>query len=231
MRDEAPRNMPKVRASAIVRISLGCALLIGSALVLPFALDYWTAWEARRALERDFIAASESDQQLIVVSLLKSEMRAPLLCGPVRPCPDEPIYFDRRSAVLFSLDDPEPQDPYEPRLVQRQEYPFHTWENPEPLPLQQLLDRLVQTRIEHADPGLPGLIYVHQSNDLPKLGLHGICTPRSNPRLLRISAAAVQQSQGLALVLVSRTFCDGSTGSIVVRLKRAGAEWLVVERR
>ena len=74
--------MPKIRASAIASLSAAGAIVVAGLFVYPLAMDSWTELQAKHAQERDFVAASDSDQAMIVRSLLINGLRKPPLCSP-----------------------------------------------------------------------------------------------------------------------------------------------------
>lgn len=221
--------MSKLRAPAVLRMSVAIAMVVSAALVYPLAKGYWTELHARRLQGRDFVIANDSDQGAIVRSLLISEKEKPPLCGPFGNCPKEPIYFDRLSATLRSVDFDGIWATYEVRTVRPQGSLVNRGDNSLPLRLQELLDQITQGQTYNADPMLPGIVYVATPQDLPVLGEPDSCGASINPRLLRVSRAAVQESEGLALVLIARTFCDRSGSTEVAKLQRRGAEWRRLE--
>ena len=222
--------MSKIRASAILSLSIAGAVMATCLLAYPLVLSFWTELQARRAQERDFVAASDSDQDMIVRSLLINETNKPPLCSPSVDCTKEPMYFDRLSATLRSADHGGPWSKYEMMTIRPQGSLVNRGDSSRPIPLQELLDRLSQTQTYNANPMLPGVIYVRNPEELPVLGEPDSCRDSSSisPRLVRISRAAVQESKGLALVVIARTFCDGGGVPRVAELHRDGSEWRVV---
>lgn len=220
--------MPKIRVSAILRTSFAAAMMVSAALLYPLVVGYWADLQAQRAQDRDFVIASESDQQMIVRSLLIEETGKSPRCSPDGDCPNEPIYFDRLSATLRSLDPDRIGAKYEVVLVRPYDSLVNWGDASLPLQLQELLDEISQSQTYNADPRLPRIVYVTHPEDLPALGEPGSCGPRVSPRLVRISRAAVQESEDIAIALIARTYCDGSGSPRVAALRRNGAEWRVI---
>ena len=221
--------MAKVRASAVIFISVAVVMAATGWLAYPLGVGVWNDLQKQRAQEREFVIASDYDQRKIVRSLLIKEMQKPPLCAPSGICPEEPIYLDRFAAVLRSADDPEPWRKYETRSLGRDGALVNRGDVSVPLPLQELLDRVTQVQTYNADPMLPGLTYVSDAESLPSLGEPDSCSESMSPRLVRVSSAAVQKSAGAAIVLVARRWCDGSGSHRVTRLKREGSDWRVME--
>lgn len=221
--------MPKVRASLVIRLSLAGALLLAAAVVYPLAVSHFADLRAQRAERRDFVVASETDQRLIVRSILAREIDDKSLCEPGRSCPRHPVYFDRQSAVLLSTDDPEAYQPYELRTVGTYDLLADRTDPSTPLALRELLGRLARSRAYNSDPRQQHVTYAEDPKELPVLGEAESCEASNHARLVRTSSAAVQNSEGLALVLVATTFCDGSGSWRVAELERKGLEWMVVE--
>ena len=220
--------MPKIRAPIILRLSVALGVAAASGIALPLAVGAKDAWERRRAMEADFVSASPLDQQQIARSFLLKEIAKPPLCSPDGLCPEEPLYFDRHSAVHRSLSDPAPWLPYELRAVEPLEPLVNPGDWSLPLPLRELLERTVQVPTENDDPMLPNVMYVADQGHLPQLGSHedrGICTDRYSPRLVRVSRAAVQESAGLAVALVTTSYCGGGSWVRVATFKREAAGW------
>ena len=203
-------------------------MMVAAALFYPFAVGYWADFQAQRAQDRDFVIASDADQRMIVRSLLIDEIGKPPLCSPDGDCPKEPIYFDRLSATLRSLDPDLIGAKYEVVLVRPYDSLVNRGDASLPLRLKELLDEISQGQTYNADPRLPGIVYVVDPEDLPLLGEPGSCGPPVSPRLVRISRAAVQESEDIAIVLIARTYCDGSGSPDVAVLRRNGVEWRVV---
>ena len=222
--------MSKIRASAILSLSIAVAVLAGCLLAYPLALGFWAELQARHAQERDFVAASDSDQDMIVRSLLINEINKPPLCSPSVKCTKEPMYFDRLSATLRSADHGGPWSKYEVMTIRPDGSLVDRGDSSRPIPLQELLDRLSQVQTYNANPMLPGVIYARNPEELPLLGEPDSCSDSSSisPRLVRIGRAAVQESKGLALVLIARTFCDGGGVPRVAELHRDRSEWRVI---
>ena len=218
-----------IRASAIASLSAAGAIVVAGLFVYPLAMDSWAELQAEHAQERDFVAASDSEQAMIVRSLLTDELRKPPLCSPSeRNCSKEPMYFDRVSATLRSMDHGGPWDKYEVATIRPQGSLVNRGDSSRPVRLQELLDHLSQTQTYNVDPELPDVIYVSSAEKLPVLGESESCRGSISPRLVRISRAAVQESTGMALALVARTFCDGSGVPRVAELQRDGTRWRVV---
>ena len=223
--------MSKIRVSAIVSLSVAGAIAAAGFLIYPLVMNFWTELQAERAQERDIVAASDSDQAMIVRSLLTNELEKPPLCSPSEPnCLKEPMYFDRVSATLRSIDHGGRWRRYEVATIRPQGSLVNLGDPSRPIPLQELIDRLSQTETYNMDPALPGVIYVSSAEDLPVLGEPESCRASTSlgPRLVRISRAAVQESKGLALALIARTFCDGSGVPRVAELQRDGTKWRVI---
>lgn len=221
--------MSKIRASAVLHISVVVALVSAGVLIYPLAKGSWAKHQDRRIPDRDYVIASDADQRMIVRSLLINEINKPPLCGPSGECPKEPIYFDWLSATLRSSDPSKTLAKYEVVTIRPQGSLVNRWDKSLPVGLQELLDHISQTQTHNANPMLPGVVYVADPKDLPVLGESGSCEKSISPRLVRISKAALQESEGLALVLIAITFCDGSGSPRVAKLKRDGAEWRVLE--
>ena len=221
--------MSRLRVSAIVLISITGAIVAAGALVYPLAKGSWADFQARRAQDRDFVIASDSDQAAIVRSLLLNEMAKPPLCSPSQDCPKQPIYFDRLSATLRSTGDHEPWAKYEIRTVRPDGSLVNRGDNSLPIPLQELLDQISQRQTYNADPMLSGVVYVAAPEYLPVFGEPDSCDKSIDSRLVRISNAAVQESTGIALALIARTFCDGTGVPRVATLQRDGAGWRVLQ--
>lgn len=222
--------MSRIRASAILSLSSAGALVVICLLAYPLVSNSWIELKTQRDQERDFVAASESDQSKIVRSLLINEINRPPLCSPSVSCTKEPMYFDRLSATLRSAEYGGPWNKYEVMTIRRQGSLVDRGDSSRPIPLQELLDRLSQAQTYNADPMLPSVIYARDPEELPVLGEPSSCSDSSSisPRLVRIGRAAVQESKGLALVLIARTFCDGRGVPRVAELRRDGSEWRVV---
>ena len=164
-------------------------------------------------------------------SLLISEIGRSPLCSPSGDCPKEPVYVDRLSATLRTLDSDQTWAKHERALVRPYDSLVNWGDASTPLRLRELLDQISQIQTYNADPRLPGIVYVTNPEDLPSLGEPGSCGPPVSPRLVRISRAAVQESDDVAVVLIARTFCDGSGSARVTKLRRHGAEWRVHDAR
>lgn len=204
-------------------------MVMSMVLVYPLAKGYWTEFHARRIQGRDVVIASDADQREIVRSLLVNEKGKPPLCGPSGGCPEKSIYFDQISATLQSLDADGPWADYELRTVGPRGSLANRGDHSVPVRLQELLDQIASRQTYNADPMLLGIDYVANPKDLPALGKPGSCGASINPMLVRVGRAAVQESKGLALVLIARTYCDGSGAAEVAKLQRRGAGWQIVE--
>jgi len=223
--------MPKIRASAILLIAATGAVMVTGGFFYPQAKRSWHELQARRAQGREFVSASESDQRMIVRSLLLNELGKPPLCGPSGDCPKEPIFFDRLSATLRSADYEGPEAKYTFFTIRPEGSLANDSDDSWPAPLKALLDNLSQRQTYNADPMLSGVTYVGRAEDLPVLGEPDSCDKLVSPRLVRISRAAIQNSEGLALVLVATTFCDGSGVPGMASLRRDGPGWRVLKGR
>lgn len=220
------------------------AMVFALVLLSPWALRHLGDLAGEMNEQWQVVGATEADQQGIVRSYLGKEIQRPPVCDPSGGCPAEPVYFDRASAVLLDVDSPEPwrrhefrTDEPEARVIELDRYgrssrdPYTgmvVYAEPAPLSLQKRLAELVQVRIYHADPMLPGLIFVDEPGALPMLGPGG-CSPQLSPRLVRISRAAVHKTEDLAIALAAITFCDGSGHLSVVAFRRGATGWQSIE--
>jgi len=216
--------VPRIHKSTVLRLSIAGAFLLAGVVAYPLA---WDSWQSQRLQEREFVAADDLDQQAIVRALLIRERdRA---CPTAATCPPPLIHFDRRAATLRPIGAPCAWAAYEIRTLAPEEALRDNGDASLPPPLDELLRRLVQRTEVNADPALPGIVYVTEPARLPALGTPRACYGPRLPMLLRISRAALQVSQGVALALVAPTYCDGSGRMRVARLQRTGKQWQVVE--
>ncbi|GEM_PF-3779001 len=221
--------MPSIRKSTVLRLSVAGAILLAGMVAYPLARDSWQDLQSRRAQEREFVAADDLDQQAIVRALLIRELAMVVPCAPSVACPAPVIHFDRNTATLRPLSGAGPWTAYEVRSALPMRSLVDTGDASLPPPLRELLQRLVQRSAVNADPALPGIVYVSDPALLPPLGTPHACDGPRGPMLVRISRAAVQASQGMALALVVPTYCDRSGNTWVARLQRNGTQWQVVE--
>ncbi len=216
--------MPRIHKSTVLRLSIAGAILLAGVVAYPLA---WDSWQSQRLQEREFVAADDLDQQAIVRALLiRERARA---CPTAATCPPPLIHFDRRAATLRPIGAPGAWAAYEIRTLEPEGALRDNGDASLPPPLDELLRRLVQRTEVNADPALPGIIYVSDPALLPPLGTPHACDGPRGPMLVRISRAAVQASQGVALALVVPTYCDRSGNTWVARLQRTGTQWQVVE--
>jgi hypothetical protein len=219
--------MSSVKASSILAASAVLAALAVGALGYPLAAHRWKEMSEAR----DFTSANESTQTAIVRSYLQHELRHTPMTSPTGTHALEPIFFDRRSAVLRPLDAPEPWDEYEVRSADRKGELVNPADTSIPVRLQELLDRTTLSQGYNSDPNTPGVTYVATPRSLPLLGARETCNDTLRPRLIRISKAVVYEPGDLAIALIATTFCDRSTGMRVVSFTRDGAKWRVLEDR
>lgn len=220
--------MAHARASIVFMLCIAGAILVAGVVLYPLGKSRWNELKASRADERDFVPASDSDQAVIVRTLLKSLLKNRQCLPMEQECPSHPIYFDRVSATLRSMDQGESWSKYEVVTIRPEGSLFKRGDHWRPLPLQELLDNLSQIQTYNTDPALPGIIFVDSTDELQSLGEHGECNESLNPKLVRISRAAVQESAGIALALMSKTWCDGSGALEVAELRRDETRWRVI---
>lgn len=206
-------------------------VLLGVVLVYPAATRIWREHTAQRAEQRNFVLASELDQSAIVRGFLLNEQKKALLCSPSGVCPEEPIYFDRMSAVLRTVDSPESPNKYELRAADTGYRLINRADQSLPVPLQELLDRSKHVQTHNPNPMLSGIIYVDEPSELPRLGESDSCTESFSPRLVRIGQAAIHQPGNLAIALVAITYCDGSGGFRIAKFERDKQGWHVVSEQ
>ena len=216
--------MFSVKASSILITSAALIAFAAGALLYPLAAHRW----AEMAEARKFIVASDSTQTEIVRSYLYHELKQRPLAS-ISTYALEPIFFDRRSAVLRPIDASEPWEEFEIRSANRKGALVDRANTSIPVPLQELLDRTTLSQEYNSDPHVPGVVYVDARHNLPVLGLSEICTETSRPRIIRISRSVVHEPGDLAIALVGFTFCDRSTGMQVIKFTRDGAKWRVLE--
>lgn len=214
--------MTRVRATAVLAYGVLLFLLAVAGMSYPAARSFWSDVQARRAIERDFVLATDQEQKRIVRSFLDGQLHDTAFCG-AGGCRHGKIHFDRSAAVLLPIDSDEPWERYEVRSALVDRSLFDGVFTTVPIPLQNLLDASTLHRTENADPLVEGIVYVDDPEDLPDLGDDEAC--RSGLRLVRISRAAVHQPEGMAVALIHMTYCDLSVGSHVARFRRSGDEW------
>jgi hypothetical protein len=219
--------MPGIRASRVIHLSIAGALVLASLVTYPLLVSTWAELQDRSAQERDYAAASDPNQRSIVKAILSLETAELDACDHSRPCPEERVYFDHEFATLLSADDPRPWKRHEQRMARPYDSLVDRGDHSTPIRLQELLDRLVQESGSNADPELPDVTFISDPGDMPKLGEPENCNTPEIPRLVRISRAAVQESKGQAIALVSRIFCDGSGSYKIVALRLKGSAWVV----
>lgn len=221
--------MSHVRAPVVICLSAAFALIAAGVIGYPLAVDFYVAKKRDRAESRSFVVASPTDQKMIVRGILLAEQAQPPLCNPTDgTCPEEPIYLDRRSAVMRSFDDPAPWMEYELRSIGREQSLIDRGDGSTPPQLLELLGRLVQDQTETVDPDLAGMTYVAHATALPDLGgneSQGSCTDRIRPRLIRVSRAAVHQPEKIAIAYVTTTYCGGGSWGRIVKLERSDTGW------
>ena len=217
--------MPSIRKRPVVLMTAIGAAFLALAIFFPSFQSTWIEARDRRAENRNFVGAAESDQRAIVRAYLTAELQVSPPCDPAGLCFEVPVYFDHLPALLRSLDSTEPWDEYEARtdrpadgLINRSNVLF-------PIPLQELLDQLVQQNFYNVDPALAGVIFVPDIKSRPLLS----CTEFVHPRLVRISRAAIQRSEDIAIALVTRTYCDESTLRSIAEFRRDANGWNLME--
>lgn len=223
--------MRKLKALPVIVTSAALALLVALVLVWPLLLGAWADFQRERAAQREFVAASDAVQQAIVRSYLECEMRQPPLCNPqTGACPKALLYFDSRSAVLASSDSGEPWDRYEYRVLnaEREGALVDRADTSAPVALQETLDKLTREVTRNANPLLPGVTYVDAAEKMPILGLPGSCGDVESPKLVRMSRAVVQVSEGFAIALVAVAYCDASVAHHVAKFQQRDGVWVAL---
>lgn len=178
-----------------------------------------------RQVQRTFQLASDPVQADIVRTYLEHESKR-----PPRVDFDQELYFDRTSAALCSIDHPAPCDDYEFLSAARDGHLVDWADVTIPVALRRLLDRATLLRTHNEDPHVPGVPTVETSagNPIAKACI-GWQTSRRQPRLVRISRAAVHAPSGVAIALVLSRYCDDSGGMRVIEFRRQEGRWVVVE--
>ena len=212
----------RIRTTAVVAYSAFLVSIAVAALMYPVIKVFWSDFQEKRAIDRDFVLATESEQVMIVRSYLERQLKDEALCG-IGGCPPKSLYFDRSAAVLLPIESPEPWEKFETRSAFSDRSLFDRPFTTVPIPLQELLDESTKYRSENVDPRIPGIVYVDDPENLPELGDREIC--RSGTRLVRISRAAIHQPGDMAVALIETTYCDKSQGTYVAQFKRSGNEW------
>ncbi len=213
------------------RVAVTAALILlvaGITVVWPLLTHH-----ARKREElRSFQVADDPTQADIVRAYFEHELHRPPDAVVAGAPAGQPLYFDRKSAALCSLEHPIPCDRIEFLSAEREGALVDAADITVPLELQRLLDRIASQRTYNVDPHVAGVTTVataDQKEFVEACLRHPPGSPGHPevPRLVRISRAAVHASHGQAIAMVLHRYCDRSSGISVVKFHRQGTKWAV----
>lgn len=178
--------------------------------------------------QREFQAADDPLQAELVRAYLQHNMDrfASEAAGYWR---DQDLYFDTTGATLCGPEQRAACDDLDYIAVNRD----GTLVDPDnafaPLQLQRLLDRITLYKTRNVDPRMAGVTTLTSPawEDFAKACVE---RPSRTGQLVRMSRGVVQVSEGRAIALVTRMFCDRSGGTDVFNFERQGAKWIMVPR-
>lgn len=181
---------------------------------------------ARWHADRSIVAADDSTQWDLIRTYLQN-------FRPYAPYRDTRLYFDTKSAMLCSMERPEPCDRYEFLVVGRDDALVDRTYTAVPLDLQRKLDRMALARTYNPEPRLSN---VQTLTDAEKGAFDNICrqaAPNEWRLLIRMSRAAVDNVGGHALAMVLVRNCEAydSASHSVASFTRTGdgGNWILAE--
>lgn len=178
--------------------------------------------------QRDFQVADDPLQAELVRGYLQHNMDrfSAEAAGYWR---DQDLYFDTTGATLCGPEQRAGCDDLDYIAVNREGALVDPDNAFAPLQLQRLLDRITLYKTRNADPrvrGVTTLISPAWEN------FANACAerPTRTAQLVRMSRGVTQVSEGRAIVLAARVFCDRSGSTDVYNFERQGAGWILVPR-
>ena len=177
------------------------------------------------------MSASASLQADLVRTYLRHEQKQPTIGESPSESPLPIVFFDRKSAMICPLDSVGECDATELLYVGEDSGLVDAADATVPLAVQKHLETLMLTRYLNSDPKLPGVTFIAKEENSPLVHAPEFsrCSPSLpiNIHIIRMSRAAVDSKEKVALAFVQRRYCDGSMSLLIAHFTKEEDSWKI----